>query len=213
MADIEKFMTPVFRGSFVHQVWKAEGYQGSEPKYGLTAVWDPSQFSEKDKKRWTAIQNALDAESLSRFKKKVADLPNNFKRAIRDGAEKADLDGFGEGTKFASITTKQRPGVVDIKRATVPIDDADRERLEAEGKVEVSDLTADDVYSGAYYRATVCVYSYENVGKGVALGLMNLQKVAEGERLDAGRRNAAGDFEDDEVDDKWLGEAEDDDGL
>lgn len=195
MAEVKRYMTPVFRGSFTDTVFKAEGYDGSEPKYGLTAVWDPSKFSAKDKERWKAIRRAIDEECMARFKKKADDLPGNFKKGLRDGAEKADLEGFGEGKVFANLTTKMRPGVVDKDRNPISHEEGN----------------TDEVYSGAYFRATITVYSYENKSKGYALGLMNLQKVADGERID-GRTDAAEDFED-EVDGAWMEQEDDDVGF
>ena len=63
MAEVKRYLTPVFRGSFVHQVFKAESYEGGEPKYGLTAIWTPGKFSAKDKERWRTIMAALDDEA------------------------------------------------------------------------------------------------------------------------------------------------------
>ena len=144
-------------------------------------------------------------------KKKVEDLPANFKTGIRDSAEKEGAGGFTAGTVFASITTKMRPGVVDIKKRSIAKNDAEKERWEEDGKEVCPEVGQDAVYSGAYYRATIVTYSYDNKGKGVAIGLMNLQKVANGERID-GRTDAAADFED-ELDDEWLGDADEDDPL
>ena len=73
-------------------------------------------------------------------------------------------------------------------------------------KIGPEEGNADEIYAGCYCRATVTVYSYDNRSKGVAIGLMNVQKVKDGERLDS-RTDAAGDF-DDEVDDAWLEEDE-----
>ena len=47
------------------------------------------------------------------------------------------------------------------------------------------------------------VYSYDNKNKGVSLGLNSLRKVKDDARIDM-RKNAAQDFEDDEVDEDWL---------
>lgn len=193
MAEVQRYVTPVFRLSFPNLFEATAMDENSKPKFGLTAVWTPSKFTESDKKRWKAMMAALDAESKSAFKKAWKDLPGNFKTGVRDGAEKANLEGFGEGTKFANITTKMRPGVIDAGKS----------------KIGPEEGNADDIYPGCYCRATVTVYSYDNKGKGVALGLMNVQKVADGERLDS-RTDAAEDFEDD-IDDAWL-EQEDGDG-
>ena len=194
MAEVARYVTPVFRLSFPNLFEPSAMDADSKPKYGLTAVWTPSKFTESDKKRWKAMMAALDAESKSAFKKAWKDLPANVKTGVRDGAEKANLEGFGEGTKFANITTKMRPGVIDAGKS----------------KIGPEEGNADDIYPGCYCRATVTVYSYDNKGKGVALGLMNVQKVADGERLDS-RTDAAEDFEDD-IDDAWLEQDEGGDG-
>jgi hypothetical protein len=192
MAEVVRYQTPVFRLSFPH-LFVAQKFEGSgDPKFGCSAVWTPARFSDKEKELWKKLGVALDTESRSRFKMPFKDLPANFKRGIRDGAERADMEGYGAGTRFANLTTKMRPGVVDIGK----------------NKIGPEHGNEDDIYPGCYCRATVTVYSYDNKGKGVALGLMNVQKVKDGERLDS-RTDAAEDF-DDEVDDAWLEEAEGD---
>ncbi len=197
MAEIKKHVTPVFRLSFPNLFEAKAMDENSKPKYGCSAIWTPSKFTESDKKRWKAIMGALDAESKRAFKKAWKSLPANFKTGIRDGAEKENMEGYGEGTRFANLTTKMRPGVIDAGK----------------NKISPEEGNQDDIYPGCYCRATVNVYSYDNKGKGVALGLMNIQKVADGERLDS-RTDAAEDFDDD-IDDQWLEQDgfEDDDFL
>lgn len=194
--EIRKFVTPPFVASWTNSVFEAKSVDGGEPKYGLTAIWDPSRFTEKDKGRWATIMAELDSECLRAFKKKWADLPGNFKKGLRPGEEKGDMEGYGPGKLFASLTTKLKPGVVMRMPDGTQVD------------VGPSHNNAEEIYPGAICRATVTVYAYDNKGKGVALGLMNLQKIANGARID-GRTNAAGDFADEDVDGAWL-EQEDD---
>jgi hypothetical protein len=96
---------------------------------------------------------------------------------------------------FASLSSKFKPGVVDRNKDPVSPDEGN----------------ADLVYAGAYARATVGVYAYSNKGKGVAIGLNNLQLIKYDPevtgRLD-GRGNAGDDF-DDEIDSSWLEGEED----
>lgn len=179
---VTKVVTPVFRVSFP-AVFEAKSFEGSAPKFSVSAIWDPSRFTAAEKKLWAAMIGLADEVSMERFKKKMGDLPGNFKKAIRDGAEKADLAGYGEGLLFANLSSKMKPGLIDKDRTPI--------------------LSAEDFYPGCYARATITAYSYDNKGKGVAFGLQNLQKIAEGERLDS-RTDAAEDFGDDEVDDdRW----------
>lgn len=198
-SEVKRYPTPVFQASFP-EVFTPKSFEGGgEPKYSLSAIWDPSKFTEADKKKWAAIEAAMDEASLARFKKRVKDLPANFKRGIRDGAERADMEGYGEGKVFANLTTKLKPGIVHVDKGE-------------DGKplpIGPEHGNADLIYPGCYMRATVTVYSYDNKGKGVALGLMNLQYVGKGPRLDS-RTDAAEDFDDD-VDASWLEQDDDED--
>lgn len=181
-----KLLTPVFRVSFP-SVFEASSYEGGAPKYSVCAVWEPAKFTPKDKALWTAIQALADDVSVEKFKKKLAALPGNFKKPFRDGEEKADLTGFGAGKVFSNLSSKQRPGLIMLDGT--PITDPE------------------DFYPGCYARATITAYAYDNVGKGVALGLQNLQKIKDGERLD-NRTDPNDDFGNAEVDDAWLGDGE-----
>jgi len=193
MAEIKRYQTPVFRASFVNLFEARAMEAGQTPKYGLSAIWTPSKFTDKEKALWKAIRKAMDDATKAKFGKSMKDMPANFKTGIRDGAEKADLEGYGDGTQFANLTTQMKPGVVDRDKSKIHPDEGNGE----------------DVYPGCYMRATVTVYAYENKGKGVSLGLMNVQKIKDGDRLDS-RTDAAEDF--DEVEDGWLEEDEDDFG-
>ena len=186
-----RLTTPVFRMSFPNLFKPSAMDENSVPKYGLCAVWTPSKFTEKDKKLWKEMLRALDAESQTAFKIPWKRLPSSFKTGLRDGAEKNHLGGFGEGTRFANLTSKMRPGVVDRDRNPISIDLGND----------------DEVYPGCYCRATINVYSYNNKGKGVAFGLFNVQKIADGERLD-NRVDAADDFDED-IDERWLDQDDD----
>jgi len=179
---VEKLITPVFRVSFPN-VFEASSYQGGPPKFGVTAIFDPSSFTPDDKKRWDAMQKLADVAAKDQFGKVIDKLPANFKKPLRDGEEKEEMEGFEKGLLFASLTTKYRPEI-----------------LSPDGVTNIED--SEDFYPGCYARAVVNAYAYDNVGKGVAFGLISLKKVKDGERLD-NRTSAADDFAD-------LGEEEDD---
>jgi hypothetical protein len=177
-----KIVTPVFRVSFP-KVFEAESFNGGAAKFSVAAVWDVSKFNDAEKKQWASMIALCDEVSLERFKKKMADLPANFKQAIRDGAEKADLAGYGAGKKFSNLSSKMRPGLID--KSGQPI------------------ISPDDFYPGCFARATITAYSYDQGGgKGVAMGLQNIQKIGDGERLDS-RTDANEDFADAVDDDRW----------
>lgn len=186
-----RFLTPPFRLSFPN-LFEAKAMNAqSKPKFGCSAVWTPSGFSDADKKLWSAITAAMNEESKRAFGKLVKELPSNYKKGLRRGDEKEGMEGYGPGTVFANLTTKMRPGVVDKDGTTA---------------IGPEEGNADLIYPGCYCRATVTVYSYNNKGKGIALGLMNVQKIKDGERLDS-RTDASEDFQE-QVDSAWLDEDE-----
>lgn len=187
----KQITTPIFRASFPSLAKARPGMDGGEPKFGVTAVWDPKKMSARDKERWKAMIALADEVSMAAFKKKLKDLPANFKKGLRDGEEKEGMAGFGAGLKFANLTTKRKPGIVAQDGETKITDEADIES---------------ECYPGCYMRATVTCYSYDNKGKGIAFGLQNLQKVGNGPRLDTSS-DPSKDFKDDELsaeDEKWL---------
>ncbi|MFL9499189.1 ssDNA-binding protein [Rhodopseudomonas palustris] len=195
-----RLYTPVFRLSFPNLfVPKAsEDYPDAEPKYGLSAIWTPSEFTDREKKLWRAILAELDTVALAAFGRHWKELPDNIKRGLRDGAGK-DSPGYGPGTRFANITTKFAPGVVD---------------KDGETDISKEDGNTHLIYPGCYCRATVNVYSFGlkkgSKGRGVALGLFSVQKIKDGQRLD-NRRSAADDFAGQEIDDRWLDDEDDND--
>ncbi len=185
-----KVSTPIFRVSFP-AVFEAKAMEeGQTPKFSVCAIFDPSKFTAKDKELWKAMEALADSVSMDKFKKKLGQLPANYKKPFRDGAEKADLAGFGEGKVFCNLSSKMRPGLIALDRTII---------------TDVSDF-----YPGCYARATITCYAYDNKGKGVAFGLQNLQKLKDGDRLDS-RTDAQDDFGDD-VDDAWI-EGDGDDPL
>lgn len=102
------------------------------------------------------------------------DVPKNLKSPFRDGSE-TDYEGY-EGKVFIRATSKRKPGLVD-------------------GDVQEI-IDESEFYPGCYARATVNAYTYDTAGnKGVAFGLLNIQKTRDGEPLGNVTRSAADDFE------------------
>jgi len=100
----------------------------------------------------------------------------SFKSPLRDGDTERDLEKNPEykGHYFINCNSGQKPDVVDA--ALNPI------------------LDKSEMYSGCFGRASVNFYPFSKDGnKGIAAGLNNVQKLADGERLGGGSR-AADDF-------------------
>lgn len=182
-----KVITPPFRLSFpsIFQVAKQMEDAKSKPKYEVTGIWDPSKFTDDDKKRFKDMEAILDEASMEKFKRPVAKLPTNYRKAFRDGAEKEHLGGYGDGKVFAKMSTMVRPGAVLRDKVTVVTEVA----TTAQGN-----MTGEDIfYPGCWCRATVTAYAYDNKSKGVSFGLSNIIFWADGDRFDS-RTDAADDF-------------------
>lgn len=110
----------------------------------------------------------------------------SFKLPLRDGDTERDTETSPEykGHWFMNCNTTQKPEVVD----------ADVQAIISEA----------DVYSGCYGRVSVNFYAYkQNGGIGIAAGLNNAQKLADGEPL--GNRSRAEDDFGPASDDDFLG--------
>jgi hypothetical protein len=141
--------------------------------------------SDKEKYSVSVIIPKSDTETINKFNKafkEVAEanaavfggaVPKNLKGGLRDGDEEKDDEAYAN-SYFFNASSGQRPGVVD----------ADMNEI----------IDPNEVYSGCYGRVSVTLYPYNTSGsKGVAYGLNNVQKLADGDRLGGGS-SAAADF-------------------
>jgi len=161
-------MTPKFRVSFP-SVFEKTSYEGSAPRYSVVGLFATAEFTDADKAKWAAIRARMDDVAKAEFKKTIKEIQAsgvNFRFPIRKGSEKPHLDGYnGDGIVFFTMaSTKRRPGIVNKNGEPITIDNQD------------------EFYAGCYARATVIPFAYNNkFGKGVSIGLGNLQKLADGE--------------------------------
>lgn len=208
-----KLTTPIFRVAFPH-VFEATAFKnkdGSEGKktFNLVAIFTPADYTGKEKERWDALKAQLDSECKRKFGKSWGECKKvdpetgekgvrDFKDGIYNGKRKADMDGYGDGTWYCTLSSIYPPGVVKYNGPGKESTD-----------ISVEDNNTDEIYAGCYARATVGVYAYgppDSPSSGVSVGLNRLQKVKDGERLD-GRGSAANDFEDD-IDSSFLDQDE-----
>lgn len=167
--DPLKLTLPDVRLSFPC-LWTPEAMEeGKEPQFEATFLFDNGQHA----KLLDYIDELLDRVALNEWKKKV-----NFKRCLRDGNERSDTDGYGDGTSFLCARNKSRPGVVD--RRLNPT-------TEADGLI----------YGGCYVNATVRFFAWEHKtgGKGVSAQLRAVQYLREGVPFGAGPVDATKEFE------------------
>lgn len=166
----ENVMTPKFRVSFpwVFRPQKPMANATSQdPKYSITMLFPKGADL-------SALKKAAADAVAEKWGADKAKWPKNLRSPFRDQGEK-EFEGYEAGAVFITATSKQRPGLVDEK---------------------VQDIIEEkDFYPGCYARATVRVFAYDQAGnRGVAFGLQNIQKLADGEPL-GGRIRPADDFE------------------
>jgi hypothetical protein len=141
----------------------------NKPKYSIRACFPP-----------TAKLDALKKEAEAAAKEKWGDkIPKTLRSPFRLNEELENpIVGIGDDWIIMSFSANEdrRPGIVDAKLQDI-IDDS-------------------DVYSGAWYRAQVRAFAYENAGnKGVSFGLQNVQKLRDDDPLGSGRIPASKAFE------------------
>lgn len=164
-----KVTTGKVRLSYAH-LFEPHAIEGNEPKYSVSVI-----IPKTDTETLKAIKEAV-AEAKEQGKSKWnGKIPANLKTPLRDGdAERPDDEAY-ENSYFLNANSKNKPGVVD--QNVQPI------------------LDATEVYSGCYARLTLNFYPYSASGnKGVAAGLGNVQKLADGDPL-GGFARAEDDFE------------------
>lgn len=185
MSETTNVKTGKVRLSYA-KIWHPETEEGKKPKYS-TAILIPKT----DTVTIAAIESAVEAAKEIGKKMWGGKIPKKLKTPLRDGDEEKDGPEY-EGMMFLNATSPKKPGVVKIVDKKL---------------VEITD--EDEVYSGCYVRATINAYPFSNNGNdGVAIGLNNILKVADGEPL-AGKPSAIDDF----ADLVEAGELDDDDFL
>lgn len=163
-----KVITGKARASFVH-VFEPQSINGSEPKYSCSLI-----IPKSDTQTVRAIQAAIEQAKQEGVAKFGGKIPSNLKLPLRDGDIDRPDDPSYADSYFVNANSKEKPGVVDRKR--LPITDP----LE--------------LYSGCYVRASINFYPFNTNGnRGIAAGLGNIQKWADGEPLN-GRARAEDEF-------------------
>ena len=160
---------------------------GGTPKYSVSLII-PKSDTVTIAKIKAAIQAAYE-EGQSKLKgnsKFVPDL-ESLKTPLRDGDKERKGDEAYKNAYFLNANSTTKPGVVDADRNPI--------------------LDTSELYSGIIGRASINFYAFNSNGnKGIACGLNNLQKLADGTPL-GGHSRAEDDFadlDDDEDDEDFL---------
>ena len=171
---------PKTRWSYAN-VWDPKSINGGTPKYSVSLIIPKSDVATV-KKIEAAIQAAYE-EGESKLKGNGKSVPSIkvLKTPLRDGDLERPDDAAYADSYFINANSASAPGIVD----------ADRQPI----------LERSEVYSGVYGRASINFYAFNSNGnKGIACGLNNLQKIADGEPL-GGKSRAEDDFATDDDDD------------
>ena len=171
---------PKTRWSYAN-VWDPKSINGGTPKYSVSLIIPKSDVATV-KKIEAAIQAAYE-EGESKLKGNGKSVPSLkvLKTPLRDGDLERPDDAAYADSYFINANSASAPGIVDADRQTI--------------------LERSEVYSGVYGRASINFYAFNSNGnKGIACGLNNLQKIADGEPLGSKSR-AEDDFATDDDDD------------
>jgi hypothetical protein len=163
-----KIVTGKVRFSYAHVFQPNAAVEGGTPKYSVSLIIPKS-----------------DTETVAKFQKAFEDaantnaaffggaVPKGLKGGLRDGDAEKDDPAYANSF-FVNANSANKPGVVDAEMQAI--------------------IDPSEFYSGCFGRASVTLYPYNAQGsKGIAVGLNNVQKTEEGEKLGGGT-SAAVDF-------------------
>lgn len=156
------------------KIWHPEAREeGEKPKYSVALI-----IPKSDTATINLINGAIEAAKEAGKAKWGGKIPKKLKLPLRDGDEEKEGEEYANAY-FLNATSASKPGIVKIVNKLL---------------VEVTD--EDEVYSGCYARVSLNFYAFDTKGnQGIAVGLNNILKVADGEPL-AGKSSAADDFAD-----------------
>jgi hypothetical protein len=163
-----KIVTGKVRFSYAHVFQPSAAVEGGTPKYSVSIIIPKS-----------------DTETVAKFQKAFEDaantnaaffggaVPKGLKGGLRDGDAEKDDPAYANSF-FVNANSANKPGVVDADMNAI--------------------IDPSEFYSGCYGRASVTLYPYNASGsKGIAVGLNNVQKLEDGDKLGGGT-SAAVDF-------------------
>lgn len=165
--------TPIGRLSFpaLFKPTRPKGDDKAEPKYNMTLLLD------KEAQQTPEFKAMVD-QVKSALVDKFGEAPRKWKNPFLTTDDLNEVpDGYEDGMVFVRMSSKTRPGVVGPD-PRFPIED-DQE-----------------VYAGCYVRVSYNVYAWDHPtgGKGVSIGLGNVQKIKDGQPFGS-RTNPTDDFD------------------
>ena len=168
-----KVVTGVCTFSYLN-CWEPKAIEGGKLKYSVSLIIPKSDTRTVEKIR-AAIEAAYQ-EGQSKLKGSGKSVPalSALRTPLRDGDVDRPDDEAYKGSWFINANSDSAPGIVDADRNPI--------------------LTRSEMYSGVKGRASINLYAYNvNGNRGIACGLNNLQKIADGMPL-GGKSRAEDDF-------------------
>lgn len=174
ISDTSIRLGPV-RFSYVNVFAPRRNPDGTPGKYGVCVV-----FPKTDKEAYNILEEAYkNAVALGKTTKWNGRVPAKVSLPLHDGDDERPDDPAFKGCWYFNCSSNNKPGV----------------RVREAGMV-VEALDAEDFYSGCYGAVTVNLFPYSTSGNvGVGIGLNNVIKTEDGEKLGGGR-SADADFGD-----------------
>lgn len=168
-----KVVTGVCTFSYLN-CWEPKATEGGKLKYSVSLIIPKSDTRTVEKIR-AAIEAAYQ-EGQSKLKGSGKSVPalSALRTPLRDGDVDRPDDEAYKGSWFINANSDSAPGIVDADRNPI--------------------MTRSEMYSGVKGRASINLYAYNvNGNRGIACGLNNLQKIADGMPL-GGKSRAEDDF-------------------
>ena len=168
-----KVVTGVCTFSYLN-CWEPKAIEGGKLKYSVSLIIPKSDTRTVEKIR-AAIEAAYQ-EGQSKLKGSGKSVPalSALHTPLRDGDVDRPDDEAYKGSWFINANSDSAPGIVDADRNPI--------------------MTRSEMYSGVKGRASINLYAYNvNGNRGIACGLNNLQKIADGMPL-GGKSRAEDDF-------------------
>jgi hypothetical protein len=182
---------PKTRFSYLHVFKPQAAAEGQTSKYSVSLIIPKSDEKTLAKVKKGIEQAYKDGLDCLKGGNKTAPKLSAIKIPLRDGDEDRPDDPAYKDSYFINANSTRKPGIVD-RDLTEIIDPA-------------------EIYSGCYGRASINLYAYNvNGNRGIAAGLNNLQKLADGDPLGGMASRPEDDFAD--LDDEEF-EADDDDVI
>ena len=166
-----KFVTPEIVCSYPALFTAEDPLNSGQPKYSLSIP-----IKKEDKQALSEIQQCIINAAVNKWGEKKKDLKGlALPLTDADASDRAD-DPVYAGTYYFNAKSNKRPGVVGVDLKPL--------------------MDEEEIYPGCIIRASMTFYGYDfNNKKGIAVGLQNVMKVKDGERIGGGS-SAESDFAD-----------------